>query len=326
MTLNRPKVFIASKLPKEAETYIAKFCDYEKWEGKGTIPKEELFQKLYDKDGAILTGIPINQELLEHAPVLKVVSNVSVGYNNFDLDAMKVRKIIGTNTPGALDNTVADLVLGLMITSARRIAQLDRYVKEGKWKQEDNSNLFGLDVYGATLGIIGMGRIGEAIAKRAKYGFDMEVLYYNRNRKYEAEKNLGVKYSTFEALLKTSDFIVLIVPFTENTYHLIGNKEFNMMKNSALFINASRGQTVDEEALIWALQNKKIFGAGLDVYEKEPINLDNALLGMPNVVTLPHIGSATEKTRFDMAMAAAKNLVSALSGEKALGCVPELKD
>lgn len=324
--MNRPKVFLASKLPAEAEDYIARFCDCEKWEGKGTISKEELLQKLSDKEGVILSGITIDEELLEHAHNLKVVSNVSVGYNNFDIEAMKKRKIIGTNTPGVLDNTVADLVLGLMLTSARRIAELDKYVKAGKWQPEDNKNLFGMDVHGATLGIIGMGRIGEAIAKRAKFGFDMEVSYYNRNRKCETEEKLGVKYSNFESLLKTSDFIVLILPLTEETYHLIGLKEFNLMKRTAFFINASRGQTVDEEALIEALRSKKIMGAGLDVYEKEPVDYYNPLLKMPNVVTMPHIGSATEKTRADMAMLAAKNLVAGLLGEIPPGCVPELRD
>lgn len=322
--MSRPKVFIATKTSRAAQEYIEKFCDCEKWEGKGPIPREELFKKLEDKDGAILTGIPVNEELLHHAPNLRVVSNISVGYDNFDLKAMKDRKIIGTNTPGVLDNTVADLVLGLMLAASRRIVELDKYVKEGKWKKEDNRNLFGLDVYGATLGIIGMGRIGEAIAKRAKFGFDMEVLYYNRNRKYEAEKNLGVVYSDFEFLLKTSDFIVLIVPLTKETHHMIDVKELNMMKNSAIIINASRGQTINEQALIQALQSKKILGAGLDVYDIEPINLDNLLLKMPNVVTVPHIGSATEKTRLDMAMTAAKNLVTALMGEIPPGCVPEL--
>ncbi|WP_212378430.1 2-hydroxyacid dehydrogenase [Alkaliphilus sp. B6464] len=324
--MGKHKVYIAQKIPKKVEDYIANFCDYEKWEGEGPIPRSELLKKIHDKEGLLLAGISIDEELLHRAPKLKVVSNVSVGYNNFDLKAMKTRNIIGTNTPRVLDDSVADLIFALMLSTARRITELDRYMKDGRWKLQDNENLFGLDIHHATVGIIGMGRIGEAVAKRAKFGFDMEVLYYNRNRKYEIEESLGAKYCDFEELLKQSDFIVLMTPLNNDTYHLIGSKEFDLMKRKAIFINASRGQTVDEKALIEALENKKIFGAGLDVYDKEPIEPNNPLLKMSNVVTVPHIGSATEKTRSEMAMLAATNLVRALSGEKAPNVVPELDE
>lgn len=322
--MSKPKVYIAENIPIEAEKYIAEFCDYEKWNSKEKITKEGLKSKLSDKEGVLLTGIKIDEDLLEHAPKLKVVSNISVGYNNFDIEAMKKRNIIGTNTPYVLDDTVADLIIGLMLSVSRRISELDRYVKNNEWKSSDDLNLFGVDVHHATLGIIGMGRIGEAVAKRAKFGFDMEVLYYNRNRKEKAEENLGVKYCELEHLLEKSDFIVLMTPLTKDTYHLIDAEEFNKMKKSAIFINASRGQTVNEKALIEALQNNKILGAGLDVYNVEPINADNPLLKMLNVVTLPHIGSATEKTRTDMAMVAAKNLVKAVLCEVPADVVPEL--
>jgi gluconate 2-dehydrogenase len=323
--LTKPKVFIAKKIPKEVEDYIAAYCDYEKWDSEELIPKDILLKKLCDIEGIIQLGIAIDEELLESAPKLRVVSNISVGYNNFNLSAMKARKIIGTNTPGVLDDTVADLVFGLILSTARRIAELDKYVKDGQWKEGDNENLFGLDVHHSSLGIIGMGRVGEAIAKRAKLGFDMEVFYYNRKRKYEVEENLGIKYSDFESLLKKCDFIVLMVPLTKDTYHLIDHKEFNIMKSNAIFINASRGQTVNEQALVEALQSNKIFGAGLDVYEAEPINTDNPLLKLSNVVTVPHIGSATEKTRAAMASMAAMNLIKALYGEIPPNIVPELR-
>lgn len=323
--MNKPKVFIAQKLPAEVEAYIADHCDYEKWEGEGGIPQDELLQRLHDKEGVILTGIPVDEKFLNHAPKLKVVSNVSVGYNNFDLDLMKSRGIIGTHTPGVLSDTVADLIFALILSTARRVTELDRYVKEGRWQPQDNEKLFGIDVHHTTLGIIGMGRIGEAVAKRGKKGFDMEVLYYNRNRKVAVEEDLGVQYCDLETLLKKSDFIVLMTPLTEATYHMIDYKEFDLMKKSTVFINASRGATVNEEALIDALEKKKIFAAGLDVYEKEPVSPENPLLKMENVVTMPHIGSATEKTRFDMAMLAATNLVKALSGEKVPNIVPELQ-
>lgn len=321
----KPKVYIAKEIPKEVEDYIGQFCDYEKWNGKEKISREELLDKLTDKEGLLLSGLKIDKELLEHAKKLRVVSNISVGYNNFDLEEMKARNVIGTNTPEVLDNTVADLIFGLILSSARRISELDKYVKEGNWKPEDEKNLFGVDVHHSTIGIIGMGRIGEAVAKRAKLGFDMEVIYYNRHRKHDVENRLGVKYCDFEMLLQKSDFIVLMTPLTKDTYHYIDFEEFNMMKKTAVFINASRGETVNEKALIEALQNNKIFGAGLDVYELEPIDSQNLLLKIPNVITLPHIGSAVEKTRSDMAMMAARNLVKAVLEETLPNVVPELK-
>lgn len=320
----KPKVYIATKVPDKVEKYIAQFCDYEKWEGKKSISKTELLGKIADKEGLILSGVKVDKEMLDSAPKLKVVSNISVGYNNFDLEAMKSRNIIGTNTPDVLTETVADLIFGLILSSARRIVEMDKYVKEGEWKAGSDSELFGVDVHDATIGIIGMGRIGQAVAKRAKLGFNMDVLYYNRNRKLEVEESLGVKRSDFKSLLQKSDFIVLMTPLTNDTYHLIDYDEFDMMKKSAIFINASRGETVNEQALIESLQNKKILGAGLDVYKKEPIEKDNPLLKMSNVVTLPHLGSATEKTRFDMAMLAAQNLVNGVLGQIPPNVVPEL--
>ena len=322
--MNKPNVYIAERIPKEVEQYIAKYCNYEKWDFHEKVPKEILFEKLADKEGVILTDVGIDEELLKHAPKLKVVSNITVGYNNFDLEAMRRRKVLGTNTPSVLNDAVADLILGLMLSASRRIVELDRYVKDNKWVPRDEENICGLDVHHATLGIIGMGRIGEVVAKRAKFGFDMEVLYYNRNRKQEAEDRLGVMYCDFDSLVRKSDFIVVMAPLTKDTYHLIDTKEFNKMKNTAIFINASRGSTVNEKALIEALENNKIYAAGLDVYEVEPINLDNPLLKMPNVVMLPHAGTATEKTRIDMCMVAAENLIKAVFGETPPNVVPEL--
>src|SRR5690625_5037448 len=255
----------------------------------------------------------IDDELLNHAPRLKVVSNVSVGYNNFNVAAMKKRNVIGTNTPYVLDETVADLTFALILSTARRIPELDKLVKEGRWEPtKDDHEFFGVDVHAKTLGIIGMGRIGEAIARRAKLGFHMDVMYHNRNRKHDIESQLEIVYRDFDDLLKQSDIVVLMTPLTDETYQLIGEREFQLMKKSAIFVNVSRGQTVDEQALIKALQKGEIYGAGLDVFEQEPIQKDNPLLKMDNVVTVPHIGSATKQTRDAMGMRAAKNLVSAL--------------
>lgn len=323
--MRKPKVFIAKKVPVEVENYIGAFCDYEKWDSEEVIPRELLLKKISDKEGVILTGAKVDDEFLNCGKNLKVVSDITVGYNNFDIEAMKRRNVIGTNTPYVLDDTVADLILGLMISTARRIPELDKYVKDNNWKPKDDVNLFGIDVHHRTLGIIGMGRIGEAVAKRAKFGFDMKVLYYNRHRKLESEKKLGVEYCDFETVLKSSDFIVVMTPLTKETYHYMDFKQFSMMKKTAIFINASRGQVINEEALIDALKNKKIYGAGLDVYEMEPVEADNPLLKLSNVVTAPHIGSATEKTRFDMAMVAATNMVKAVLGETVPNIVPELK-
>ncbi len=321
----RPKVLIARQIPSHTEEYIGQYCDCEKFEYKGNISHKEMLARVHDKDGLLLAGIKIDRELLNHAPKLKVVSNMSVGYNNFDIDAMKERNVIGTNTPGVLNDTVADLIFGLILASARRTAEMDRYVKDGKWNTIDEEEIFGKDVHHATLGIIGMGRIGEDVAKRARHGFDMDVLYHNRTRKHDAEESLGVKYTELNTLLEQSDFILIMTALTDETYHMIDEEQFNLMKRDAIFINASRGATVNEKALIKALEEKKILGAGLDVYEQEPIEKNNPLLKMDNVVLLPHIGSATQKTRNDMAMLAAENLVKALYGEVPPNIVPELK-
>lgn len=323
--MSKPKVFITKPIPKEAEAYISQYCDYEIWSSDKKISREYLIEKLSDIDGLLTTGFKIDEELLSNAPNLKVVSNISVGYNNFDINAMKSKKVLGTNTPNVLNETVSDLVFALMLSAARRTPELDLYVKQGKWKKDDGNVLFGVDVHHATLGIIGMGRIGEFIAKKAKLGFDMNILYYDKYKKASIEESIGIKYAELETLLKESDYVVLMIPLTKDTYQLINYKEFEIMKKSAIFINTSRGETVNEEALIDALKNKKILAAGLDVYNTEPINMDNPLLKLSNVVTTPHIGSATEKTRFDMAMLAAKNLVKAVMGEVPPNIVPELK-
>lgn len=319
----KPKVYITLPIEEEVETYIAKYCEICKWQGETPITRQELLKEISDIEGLYTAGFYINEELLDHAPNLKVVSNMSVGYNNFNLKEMKRRNVIGTHTPYVLNDTVADLTFGLMLATARRISELDSFVKAGSWERtKDDEPFFGLDVHNTTLGIIGMGRIGEVVAKRAKYGFNMDVQYYNRHQKPEVEQELHIKYSDLESLLATSDFVVLLTPLTDETYQLIGEKEFKLMKKTAIFINISRGQTVDEQALIQALQNKEIYGAGLDVFEQEPIEEDNPLLKMSNVVSVPHIGSATKKTWDAMSMRAAGNLVAGLTGNGSISQVP----
>ncbi|TYA15121.1 D-glycerate dehydrogenase [Paenibacillus faecis] len=321
----KPTIFVTRPVPEEAEAYLREHCLVDKWEGDGPVPRDRLLERLGNAEGLLTSGGKIDAELLDHAPRLRAVSNISVGYNNFDLAAMKARGIIGTNTPEVLNDTVADLIMGLILSAARRIPELDRYVKEGRWQRSDDEILFGLDVHHKKLGIVGMGGIGEAVARRGKFGFGMSVLYHNRHRKPEAEAALDASYLTLPELMREADFIVLMTPLTPETKGLIGAAEFALMKETAIFINASRGATVDESALVEALKSGQIYGAGLDVFEHEPVASDHPLLTMPNVVTLPHIGSATEHTRNQMAMIAAQNLVLALKGHTPPNVVRELK-
>lgn len=322
--MTKPKVFIGMNLPKEVEEYIGRYCEYNLWDGEDPITYNDVLNNIEDVEGVLLPLIQIDKNLLDHAPKLKVVSNFTVGYNNFDLDIMKKRGIIGTNTAGSSNDTVADLIFGLIIGTARRIPELDRFVKEGNWVEGHSKNFFGKDVSGSSIGIIGMGRIGEEVARRARLGFNMDVYYYNRNRKKEIEKDLGIKYVNLDNLLGESDFVITMTPLTRETYHLIGKREFSLMKKDGIFINASRGLVVNEKDLIWALENREIWGAGLDVFEEEPVGKDNPLLNMPNVITLPHIGAATYSTLDRMKKIAAKNLVQGLKGEQPDNLVAEL--
>lgn len=325
--MNKPKVLIPNKLDREARSYIAEHCEMVEFPKGQKLDGEILRQLVHDVDGMLQAGVRINEELLQNAPKLKIVANSSVGYDNFDTAAMKARGVIGTHTPNVLDDTVADLVFALLLAAARRVTELDRKVKAGLWAAElKGEAAFGIDVHHATLGIIGMGRIGEAIAQRAKFGFDMNVVYTTRSRKPEAERKYDAAYLPLDDLLRVSDFIVLMTPLTPQTRRMIGAKQFALMKRTAVFVNASRGQTVDEAALVEALRSGTIYAAGLDVFEREPIDPHNPLLALPNVVTLPHIGSATHKTRAAMIMRAARNLVAGVTGQTPPDIVPELRD
>jgi gluconate 2-dehydrogenase len=321
----KPKVYIDQPIPTVVQDYLSTHCDLFFRQPERPIGSIEEKNVLSEIDGIFVYNRKINAEFIENAPKLRVVSTMSVGYNHFDLDVMRARRIIGTHTPYVLDETVADLVFALILGTARRVAELDRYVREGNWKKSDNEVLFGIDVHHAKLGIIGFGRIGEAIARRAKYGFQMEVAYHTRTRKVDAESTLGVRYESMDELLATSDFVVLMTPLTPATTRLMGREQFAKMKSSAIFINASRGQTVDEQAMVEALEQGRIRAAGLDVFEQEPIPQGHPLLSMRNVTLLPHIGSATAQTRLDMAMLAARNLVNALYENGSMHVVPELK-
>lgn len=322
-----PDVFVAKKLPPELKAELERHCRPRYWDEDAPIPRKRLLEEIGNAEGLLIPGgLAIDRELLDAAPRLRVVSTVSVGYNHFDLDAMRERGVIGTHTPYVLDDTVADLVLALMLSAARRIPEMDALVKSGGWDRYAGNDepLFGMDVHHAVLGIVGLGRIGEAIAQRAVHGFNMKLLYHNRSRNAAAEQKYGAQYCGLDELLRESDFVVLMMPLQPETERFFGKEHFEKMKPTAFFINASRGRVVREEELIAALQEGRIRGAGLDVYDREPVAPDNPLLKMPNVVTLPHLGSATAKTRFDMAKTAVRSLTLALRGEPGAYIVKEL--
>ena len=278
-------------------------------------PPEELARRLAGKAGAMATVMDrFDEGLLARCPELKVISNIAVGYNNIDIPAATARGIRVTNTPGVLDDTTADLTWALLMAAARRIAEGDAYVRAGDWKIAFGVQYFlGQDVHHATLGIIGMGRIGQAIARRAS-GFDMRVLYNNRSRLPEAdEKRLGATRVERDQLLAESDFVVVMAPYSPATHHLIGAAEIARMKPTAILVNSARGGVVDDAALVQALKDKRIAGAGLDVFEGEP-RLDPGYLGLRNVVMTPHIGSASRATRLVMCNTAAANMAAVLEG------------
>ncbi|MBO8137884.1 MAG: D-glycerate dehydrogenase [Desulfotomaculum sp.] len=319
----KPKVFITRKIPEEALKKISRSCEVSIWDKEDVpVPREVLEREIVNADGlySLLTD-NIDDELMERAENLKVISNMAVGYNNIDLEAAAKRGIMVTNTPGVLTETTADLTFALILAAARRLFEASDFLRRGEWKTWSPMLLTGQDVYGATLGIIGMGRIGEAVARRAK-GFNMKILYHNRKRRPEAEKELGAVYVDMETLLKESDFVCIMTPYTPETHGLIGEKELQLMKKTAILINTARGGIVNEDALYKALKNGDIYAAGLDVFENEPVPTDHPLLTLPNVVALPHIGSASRKTRITMANLAAENLLLALDGKVPPNLVP----
>jgi len=302
---------LTETLEKVAETF-----DIEIFNGINPKKDPDFLHALKEAEGIVGLALPVDQELLNRAPKLKIVSNNSTGYNNLSIAEMTKRGIMGTNTPGVLEDTTADAIFGILLAAARRIPELDHFVKSGNWKQHLTTEQYAINVHHKTLGIIGMGKIGSAIAKRAHLGFDMNILYHNRTRNIVAEETYNATYCNLEILLKESDFVCLMTPLTSETENLIGEREFHLMKKSCIFVNGSRGKTVDEEALIAALTNKEIYGAALDVFRTEPVQHDHPILQFPNVVTTPHIGSSTYETELKMAELAVDNLQAGLSGKR----------
>ncbi|WP_395070587.1 2-hydroxyacid dehydrogenase [Paraburkholderia silvatlantica] len=306
----KPKIVVYKALPADVADYLREHAELIDVDAD---QPGALAAALKDADGAIGASVKITPAMLDGSRV-KALSTISVGYDQFDVPDLTKRGIVLAHTPDVLTESTADTVFSLILASARRVVELADWVKAGHWKGSIGPAQFGVDVQGKTLGIVGLGRIGGAVARRAALGFDMKVLYTNRSPNEAAERHYGARRVELDELLASSDFVCLQVPLTDATRHLIGAEQLKKMKRSAILINASRGATVDEQALIAALEAGTIHGAGLDVFEREPIDPASPLLRMPNVVALPHIGSATHETRHAMARCAAENLVAALAG------------
>ncbi|NTU22990.1 D-glycerate dehydrogenase [Brevibacillus sp. HB1.2] len=317
----KQQVFVTRKLNPEVIAMLEKVAEVEQWTKNAPIPRELLLEKIEHVD-AVLTMLTerVDEEFLARTKRLRIVANMAVGYDNIDWEACRRHEVIVTNTPDVLTESTADLAFALLMATGRRLTEANRFLLQGEWTSWSPTLMAGQNIYGSTLGIIGMGRIGEAVARRAK-GFGMRILYHNRNRKPQAEQETGARYADLAELLQESDYVVLLTPLTEDTRMLMGEKQFSLMKETAVFINVSRGGTVDESALYQALVDKKIWAAGLDVFAVEPVPMDNPLLQLPNVVALPHIGSATVQTRAEMARLAAANIVAVLSGREPLTAI-----
>lgn len=282
-----------------------------------------LRDALPEADGLLGASIKLDAQLLDLAPKLKAVSSVSVGVDNYDIEYLTGRGILLTNTPDVLTETTADTGFALIMATARRVVELASMVRDGQWKQNIGPTHFGTDVHGKTLGIIGMGRIGEALAQRGHFGFGMPVIYHSHSAKPAVEARFGAQYRSLETLLREADFVCLTLPLTAQTQGLIGAEQFALMRPETIFINIARGKVVNEQAMIEALRNGQIRAAGLDVFEREPLPADSPLLQLDNVVATPHMGSATFETREAMARCAVENMLSALAGERPKDLVNE---
>ncbi|MEM1565931.1 MAG: glyoxylate reductase [Candidatus Bathyarchaeia archaeon] len=314
--MTKPKVYVTRELPERGMKIIGERFDVEVWPEYGPPPKDEIVRRVRDVDALVtLLTDKIDAEVFDAAPKLKIVAQMAVGYDNIDVAEATKRGIYVTNTPGVLTETTADFAWALLMAVARRVVEADRYVRTGQWKVSWHpSMLLGRDVYGATLGILGAGRIGTAVAKRAK-GFNMKIIYYDVvPMPPELERELGAKRVDLDTLFREADFISIHVPLTKETYHLVNEEKLKLMKKTAYLVNNSRGPVVDEKALYKALKEGWIAGAALDVFEQEPTPMDNPLLKLDNIVVAPHISSASYETRSRMAEMTAENLVAFFEG------------
>ncbi|MDP9882071.1 gluconate 2-dehydrogenase [Variovorax boronicumulans] len=311
MSSSKPKILVARAVFPETLARLAQHFEVESNQADETWSKDQLIAKLQGKQGAFTTGSErIDAAVLDACPELKICANMAVGYNNFDVDAMAARGVLGTNAPDVLTETTADFGFALLMATARRITESEHFLRAGKWEKWSYDMFAGSDIHGSTLGIIGMGRIGQGIARRGAHGFGMNVIYHNRSRLDAAlEAECKASYVGKEELLKTADHVVLVVPYSPASHHTIGAAEIALMKPTATLVNIARGGIVDDAALAVALREKRIAAAGLDVFEGEP-KVHPDLLTVPNVVLTPHIASATVPTRRAMADLAADNLIA----------------
>jgi glyoxylate reductase len=322
--MSKSKVFITRRLPNIELEQLHRIAKVEAWTERQPPPYSVLLDKVKEIDGLLcLLTDSIDKQLIDTGKSLKVIAQMAVGYDNIDVAAATDKNIPVANTPGVLTNATADLTWALLMAAARRIVEAERFVKAGEWKTWEPTLLLGADLQGATLGIIGLGRIGQAVARRAR-GFDLKILYYSRQQKEkEFEESIGVKYAELDTLLSESDFITLHTSLSAETYHLISDRSFQLMKSSAILINTARGAIVDAQALYQALITNQIAGAALDVTDPEPIPVDSPLLKLDNVIITPHIGSASYQTRAKMAQMAVDNLIAGLQGKRLPNCVNE---
>ena len=317
--MNKPKILVARAVFPEIIELLEQHFEVEANQLDETWSKAQLAERLRDKDGAFTTGSDrIDADVLAACPKLKICANMAVGYNNFDIEAMTAAGVLATNAPDVLTETTADFGFALMMATARRVTESEHYLRAGKWTKWSYDMFAGSDIHGATLGVLGMGRIGQGIAKRGAHGFGMKVIYHNRSRLNAAlEAECKASYVSKEELLRTADHLVLVLPYSAESHHTIGAAELAMMKPTATLVNIARGGIVDDVALAAALRDKRIAAAGLDVFEGEP-KVHPDLLTVPNVVLTPHIASASLPTRLAMARLAADNLIAFFQGNKPL--------
>jgi len=323
----KPKVYVTRRIAPEALDMISEVAEIKLWTGELAIPHQTLLEQVKDIDGLLcLLNEKVDATVIDAAPRLKVISNCAVGYDNIDIAEATKRGIPVGNTPGVLSESTADFAFALLMAAARRVAEADKYTRHGLWQVAwEPMLLLGQDIHHSTLGIVGLGRIGIEVARRAK-GFQMHVLYHNRTRREDVERELGVEYvASLSGLLSRSDFVSLHVPLTEETRRMIGPTEFSMMKPTSILVNTSRGQVVDQKALYKALKSGQIAGAAIDVTEVEPVPMDEPLLTLENIIIAPHMASASTATRTKIAIMAAANLIAGLQGKMLPNCVnPEV--
>lgn len=311
-----PTIYVTRRIPESGPNLLREHFTVRQWDSDDVIPRDVLLREVQDADALLcLLTEPVNDELLDAAPNLQVVANMAVGFDNFDVDALTKRGIIGTNTPEVLTDTTADLAWTLLMAAARRVVPGYKYVMDGKWTTWGPLLLMGQDIHHATLGLVGVGRIGAGMARRAQ-GFAMRVLYYDVVRREDLEEELGLEYRDMNTVLRESDFVSVHTPYMPATHHLISHDQFKLMKKTAVVVNSSRGPVVDSKALYAALSSGEIDSAGLDVTEPEPIPVDDPLLTLENCLIVPHIASASYQTRNAMSDLAAQNIAAVLTGKK----------